>query len=86
MYGQYAIPYCHVKQLDAQSVMPYFTGMKTERLEMRVRPEWLAKIDEWRRVQPSIPSRSDAVRALVDLGLKVSSSEKRQSDPKPEAG
>jgi hypothetical protein len=31
----------------------------------------VAAIDEWRRKQPDLPSRSEAIRRLVELGLKV---------------
>jgi len=30
------------------------------------------RIDAWRRLQPNIPTRSGAVRELVDLGLATS--------------
>ncbi len=43
---------------------------KTERFEMRMDPETLARVDEWRRKQPDLPSRAEAMRRLVDLGLK----------------
>lgn len=43
--------------------------MKTERFEMRTSAEFARVIDEWRRRQTSIPSRSDAVRTLVAQGL-----------------
>lgn len=36
---------------------------------MRVSPQWLAMIDEWRRHQPDIPSRAEAIRRLVEKGL-----------------
>jgi hypothetical protein len=36
--------------------------------QMRVSPEWLAQIDDWRRKQPDIPSRAEAVRLLVAIG------------------
>jgi hypothetical protein len=42
----------------------------TEQLLMRVDAEFLKRIDDWRRLQPDLPSRSEAVRRLVDLGLK----------------
>ncbi len=38
--------------------------------QMRVTPEWLTLIDDWRRHQPDIPSRAEAIRRLVALGLK----------------
>jgi hypothetical protein len=31
----------------------------------------VAAIDEWRRKQQDLPSRSEAIRRLVELGLKV---------------
>nr|WP_295834770.1 hypothetical protein [uncultured Azospirillum sp.] len=43
--------------------------MKTERFEMRTSAAFARVIDEWRRKQDLIPSRSDAVRSLVTQGL-----------------
>ena len=43
---------------------------KTARFEMRMEPETLQKVDEWRRKQPDLPSRPEAIRRLVELGLK----------------
>ena len=42
----------------------------TERFQMRVPAEFLAKIDEWRRQQPDLPNRSEAIRRLVEQALK----------------
>lgn len=42
---------------------------KTSTFQMRVDAEWLRKIDDWRRQQPELPSRAEAIRRLVDLGL-----------------
>ena len=41
----------------------------TERFEMRATPDWIARVDDWRRSQPSIPSRAEAIRQLIDLVL-----------------
>lgn len=60
-----------VNAFDVQSGAPYIPGMKSERLELRVPTEWLSRVDAWRRLQPAIPSRSEAVRALVDIGLQA---------------
>ena len=38
---------------------------------MRVEPEALARIDDWRRKQTDLPSRAEAIRRLVELGLKA---------------
>lgn len=44
---------------------------KSERFQMRVAPSFWQAIDEWRRKQPDIPSRAEAIRQLVDAGLKA---------------
>jgi hypothetical protein len=43
--------------------------VKTERFELRLEPETLAKIDEWRANRSNLTSRSEAVRALIEIGL-----------------
>lgn len=43
---------------------------KEGRLEMRVDPEWLKKLDDWRRKQDQIPTRAEALRRLTDIGLR----------------
>ena len=42
---------------------------KTERLFLMISPSEKAAIQEWRRVQPDLPSLGEAVRRLVALGL-----------------
>lgn len=42
---------------------------KTHPFQMRVSPEWLSVIDEWRRKQPDLPSRAEAIRRLVEKSL-----------------
>jgi hypothetical protein len=42
---------------------------KTHPFQMRVSPEWLETIDNWRRQQPDIPSRAEAIRRLVEKAL-----------------
>jgi metal-responsive CopG/Arc/MetJ family transcriptional regulator len=44
---------------------------KTERFEMRVPASFLKTIDDWRRKQAELPSRAEAIRRLVELGLKA---------------
>lgn len=41
----------------------------TERFEMRLDPTVLNKLDSWRAKQDDLPSRSEAVRRLVEIGL-----------------
>lgn len=42
---------------------------KTRPYQMRVTEEWLATIDEWRRKQPDLPSRAEAIRRLIEKAL-----------------
>jgi hypothetical protein len=39
---------------------------------MRTDEEFVRRIDEWRRLQPDLPSRSEAIRRLVGLGIMYS--------------
>lgn len=45
---------------------------KTERFEMRLDPEILERVDSWRALQGSLPSRAEAIRTLVEDGLASS--------------
>jgi hypothetical protein len=44
---------------------------KTQQINLRVPAEFFKAIDDWRRWQPDLPGRSEAIRRLVELGLKV---------------
>ncbi|MBO6808455.1 hypothetical protein [Thalassospira sp.] len=46
---------------------------RLDRFEMRVSSEFMAIIDEWRRTQPDIPSRAEALRRLAFSGFMVPS-------------
>lgn len=48
---------------------------KTERFEMRLEEETLARVDHWRSKQDDFPSRAEAMRRLVELGLARASGE-----------
>lgn len=51
---------------------------KTERFEMRLDPEMIERIDQWRREQPDLPGRAEAIRRLVDAALpKLKPAKKR---------
>ena len=38
---------------------------------MRIDPETLSRVDEWRRKRADLLSRAEAIRRLVELGLKA---------------
>lgn len=46
---------------------------KTERFEMRLDEETLVNVDRWRAQQGDVPSRAEAMRRLVELGLAKTS-------------
>jgi hypothetical protein len=43
---------------------------KTERVTLMMELAEAASIDEWRRAQPDLPSRSEAIRRLIEAGLR----------------
>lgn len=45
-------------------------GPKTERIELRLEPEIIERLDEWRMTQGDVPSRSEAIRRLLDDKLE----------------
>lgn len=52
---------------------PYM-ALKNDRVfQMRASDDWLAKIDDWRRTQPDIPPRAEAIRRLVAQALEAGS-------------
>lgn len=40
-----------------------------KQFQMRVSEEFLRTIDDWRRKQPELPSRAEAIRQLIHTGL-----------------
>ena len=56
-------------------------------LHMRVSADFWTRIDDWRVSLRPIPNRSEAVRYLVDLGLRVARTEAKppasQTKPRP---
>jgi hypothetical protein len=44
--------------------------LKGTTLQMRVSAAYLKSIDEWRRLQPDLPSRSEAIRRLTTAALR----------------
>jgi len=50
-----------------------------QRLNLIAPVDWLKRIDAWRRHQPNLPTRSEAIRRLVELGLDAAA---KQAKPK----
>jgi hypothetical protein len=49
-------------------------AFQTEPVTVRLTPDTLARLDDWRRGQNDLPTRPEAFRRLMELGL-------RQRDP-----
>jgi len=54
----------------------------TELVGVRFTNEAIREIEEWRRRQPVIPSRTDAIRELVRRGLVATGPEAEKKDAK----
>ena len=52
----------------------------SERFEMRATRQWLLAVDDWRRGELDLPSRGEAIRRLVELGLTCPVKPKRTTD------
>jgi hypothetical protein len=44
----------------------------TDRVQVLAPRTWIVRVDEWRSQQRPIPSRSEAIRQLVNMALKPS--------------
>ncbi|WP_404557795.1 hypothetical protein [Bradyrhizobium niftali] len=50
---------------------------KDQRIPVMMSSEEVEAIDDWRRQRPELPSRSEAIRRLVELGLKAKAGSSR---------
>jgi uncharacterized protein len=77
LYGSIYVQYVSLDVLYGVIMVP-----KTERFEMRLEELTLERVDAWRAEQVDLPSRSEAIRRLVELGLARDS---RESSGSPSA-
>ena len=63
-------------RLTANTEQPYvpMTEQKPTRFEIRLPPKLAARIDDWRRQQSDLPSRAEAARRLIEMGLDAANS------------
>jgi hypothetical protein len=40
-------------------------------IQMRLEDDFLAKVDDWRRIQPDLPNRTEAIRRLVETHPEI---------------
>jgi hypothetical protein len=46
-------------------------------VQVRLQPEPLDAVDEWRRQQPDLPNRAEALRRLTTLALEAEAAKKK---------
>ena len=67
---------CQSSRLSNQRESCYSRDMDNEPLDQRVplmmSRSQIAAVDQWRREQPDIPSRSEAIRRLIEKGIAAS--------------
>ena len=61
-----------IKDTTKKRGRPVTTGKGTQ-VGTRWQDDHLKQIDDWRRKQDDKPQRSEAIRRLVEIGLKVKS-------------
>lgn len=44
---------------------------KNRHMPLRITDQFMTEIDDFRRIQSDLPTRAEAVRRLVELGLRV---------------
>jgi metal-responsive CopG/Arc/MetJ family transcriptional regulator len=49
--------------------MPPKLASSVRKVNLITPAEWLERVDNWRRHQPDLPNRSEAIRKLVEMGL-----------------
>jgi hypothetical protein len=59
---------CYISDMRAQDRPEPLS----ERFLMMVSPGFLKRVDQWRRKQPDLPNRSEAIRRLVQIGIAAS--------------
>ena len=60
----------NIKSMKREKKIGRPAGRKGRPLQLYATDDFIASVDEWRRLQPEIPNRSDAIRRLVELALQ----------------
>ena len=54
-------------------------GRKTVRFQMIMNEELDTRLADWRRVQPDLPNRNEAIRRLIEQALEVAEIERNEN-------
>jgi len=75
--------------LAARQYMPYMAYMTLihdKVFQMRATDEFLRRVDDWRRQQPELPSRAEAIRRLIEAGLRAETAPAPKAAGRKKAG
>ena len=68
--------YVHTGQRTRGMAKEKIEWKNVERYELRLPADFFKPIDDWRRKQEDLPSRAEAIRRLVELGLAAKTGSK----------
>jgi hypothetical protein len=55
---------------------------QTPVVSFRLDQDWQESIDEWRSLEPEKPTRSEAIRVLIAMGLCAADAERKEAQRK----
>jgi hypothetical protein len=74
---------CKVNRLAQDAILPYLCDMAAElrnqRIPVLMTASEVRQLDAWRRSQDDLPSRGEAVRRLLALGLQGAAPKPRET-------
>ena len=80
----FLLPWCLVTVNMVYEMEPIGKIRHNVQLGTRFEPRLIARVDEWRRQQPDIPTRSEAMRRLLDRALDAEvATQKASASPTP---
>jgi len=68
-FGPLFVTTCMLDECQHQHYTQHMPLIQTHLFQMRVSQSFLKKVDDWRRMQPDLPARAEAIRRLVDKAL-----------------
>lgn len=69
-----------LRPVKVRATCPYMALTHDKVFQMRSSEEFLRRIDDWRREQTDIPSRAEAIRRLIELGLEAAKQRQERTE------
>ena len=77
---------CNLATRQYMPYMAYMTLIHDKVFQMRATDEFLRRVDDWRRQQPELPSRAEAIRRLIEAGLRAETAPAPKAAGRKKAG